>query len=66
MPFLDFALNTRVASFARDGGGFSTSLLNYLKSPTFKETPPKLIIWEIPERVLQASAKSDRASGAMQ
>ena len=66
VPFLDFALNTRVASFARDGGGFSTSLLNYLKSPTFKETPPKLIIWEIPERVLQASAKSDRASGAMQ
>jgi len=66
VPFLDYALNTRVASFARDGGGFSTSLVNYLKSPTFKESPPKLIVWEIPERVLQASAKSDRVSGAAQ
>ncbi len=66
VPFLDFALRTRVASFARDGGGFSTSLLSFLKSPTFKETPPKLIIWEIPERVLQASASSDRISGSLQ
>ena len=66
VPFLDYALHTRVASFARDGGGFATSLLNYLKSPTFKETPPKLIIWEIPERVLQASAQSDRVPGAVQ
>ena len=66
VPFLDYALHTRVASFARDGGGFSTSLLNYLKSPTFRETPPKLIIWEIPERVLQAPANSDRVSGAPQ
>ncbi|MCC7228664.1 MAG: cell division protein FtsQ, partial [Burkholderiaceae bacterium] len=53
-------------SFARDGGGFSTSLLNYLKSPTFRETPPKLIIWEIPERVLQAAADTDRTSGTPQ
>ena len=66
VPFLDYALRTRVASFARDGGGFSTSLLSFLKSPTFKETPPKLIIWEIPERVLQASASSDRISGSPQ
>ena len=66
VPFLDYALHTRVASFARDGGGFSTSLLNFLKSPTFKETPPKLIIWEIPERVLQASASSDRINGSLQ
>ena len=66
VPFLDYALRTRVGSFARDGGGFSTSLLNYLKSPTFRETPPKLIIWEIPERVLQAAADTDRTSGTPQ
>ncbi|SDS05648.1 alginate O-acetyltransferase complex protein AlgJ [Pseudomonas asplenii] len=51
--FLEAALGAPVGNFAKDGGEFSGAAKAYLDSPAFKQTPPKLIVWEIPERDLQ-------------
>jgi alginate O-acetyltransferase complex protein AlgJ len=51
--FLSAALQTPVPVFARDGGNFWGSAGAYFSSDAFKQTPPRLIVWEIPERTLQ-------------
>jgi len=51
--FLEAALGAPVGNFAKDGGEFSGAAKAYFDSPAFKQTPPKLIVWEIPERDLQ-------------
>ncbi|MGV8916703.1 MAG: alginate O-acetyltransferase AlgX-related protein [Pseudomonas sp.] len=51
--FLEVALGADIGNFAKDGGEFSGAAKAYFASLAFKETPPKLIIWEIPERDLQ-------------
>lgn len=58
-PFLADALKARVANFALDGGDFAGAAKAYFASAAFKQTPPKLLIWEIPERVLQADRHND-------
>ena len=59
-PFLDFDLGTKVANFGKEGGDFAGSIKAYLNGPSFKQTPPKLIIWEIPERVLGMNRNGDK------
>ena len=51
--FLQKALNAPVGNFSKDGGEFSGAAKAYFDSPAFKQTPPKVLIWEIPERDLQ-------------
>ncbi len=58
--FLAHALETPVASFAKDGGGFSGSASEYIASKAFSQTPPKIVVWEIPERDLEAPLKNDK------
>ncbi|MGF6705745.1 alginate O-acetyltransferase AlgX-related protein [Pseudomonas frederiksbergensis] len=53
--FLQQALGAPVGNFAKDGGAFSGAANSYLNNPAYKETPPKQIIWEIPERDLQSA-----------
>ncbi|MBN9475594.1 MAG: hypothetical protein ABS43_05560 [Bordetella sp. SCN 67-23] len=53
VPFLEAAMQTRVVNFARDGGEFAGAAQAYFKSEEFRDTPPRLIVWEIPERSLQ-------------
>ncbi|MBT2338467.1 MULTISPECIES: alginate O-acetyltransferase AlgX-related protein [Pseudomonas] len=53
LGFLELALGAPVGSFAKDGGEFSGGANDYFSNPAFRETPPKLLIWEIPERDLQ-------------
>jgi len=53
LAFLEAALGTKIGDFALDGGGFSKSAQAYFTSAAFKDTPPRLIVWEIPERVLE-------------
>ncbi|UVK97019.1 alginate O-acetyltransferase AlgX-related protein [Pseudomonas sp. B21-048] len=53
--FLQQALGAPVGNFAKEGGAFSGAANSYIDNPAFKETPPKLIIWEIPERDLQTA-----------
>lgn len=61
IPFLEQALSVRVGNFARDGGEFSGAAKAYFKSTAFKQTPPRLIVWEIPERDLQSPYVDDIA-----
>lgn len=58
--FLAHELETPVPGFAKDGGGFSVAANEYFDSPAFKQTPPRLIIWEIPERVLDMPLAGDK------
>jgi len=51
--FLQQALGASIGDFAKDGGEFSGGANGYFSNPAFKQTPPKLVIWEIPERDLQ-------------
>lgn len=55
LGFLQHALSTPVGSFAKDGGEFSGAAKAYFESPAFTQTPPALVIWEIPERDLQTA-----------
>jgi len=59
IAFLERALNARVGNFALDGGEFSGAAKAYFKSSAFKQTPPRLIVWEIPERDLQSPYVDD-------
>ena len=60
--FLAAALGTPVANFARDGGNFWGSADAYFKGPAFRDTPPRLVVWEIPERTLQMPVDGERWS----
>ncbi|KAF1027460.1 MAG: putative alginate O-acetylase AlgJ [Pseudomonas sp.] len=51
--FLQTALKAPIGNFSKDGGEFSGAAKAYFDSQAFKQTPPKLLIWEIPERDLQ-------------
>lgn len=51
--FLQLALGAPIGNFGKDGGEFSGAANAYFDSPAFKQTPPELLIWEIPERDLQ-------------
>lgn len=59
VPFIEKELKAKVANLARSGGDFSGAMNAYLSSVAFKKTPPKLVIWEIPERVLQQKVAKD-------
>ncbi|WPB56941.1 alginate O-acetyltransferase AlgX-related protein [Xylophilus sp. GOD-11R] len=58
--FLAAALQTPVGNFAKDGGNFWGSPSAYFASDAFRQTPPKLIVWEMPERVLQLPRGQER------
>ncbi|MFP3515108.1 cell division protein FtsQ [Pseudomonas sp. SIMBA_077] len=53
LGFLQQALSAPVGNFSKDGGEFSGGAKAYFSNSAFKDTPPKLVIWEIPERDLQ-------------
>jgi alginate O-acetyltransferase complex protein AlgJ len=50
-----------VTGFARAGGGFAGAAREYFASVAFRESPPKLVIWEFPERVLGQPFGDDEA-----
>jgi alginate O-acetyltransferase complex protein AlgJ len=49
---LQQALGARVANFGKAGGGFAGSAQDYFASAAWRETPPKLVVWEVLERAL--------------
>lgn len=53
LGFLQQALGAPIGDFSKDGGEFSAGANGYFSNPAFKQTPPELVIWEIPERDLQ-------------
>jgi alginate O-acetyltransferase complex protein AlgJ len=59
---LQEALGAAVGQFGQAGGAFWGSARDYFRSPAFTETPPKLVIWEIPERVVDQPIEADEAA----
>ena len=49
---LQEVLHRPVGNFAVAGGGFAAAAQTYFKGGAFAESPPKLVVWEIPERVV--------------
>ena len=52
LPFLEHHLGEPVANLARDGGDFAGAATSYFDGATFRDNPPKVVIWEVPERVI--------------
>jgi alginate O-acetyltransferase complex protein AlgJ len=52
--YLQETLGADVLNVARDGGGFIQSVKDYLADDSFKTTKPRVIIWEVPERMFSA------------
>ncbi len=59
---LEQALSSPVGQFAQEGGGFWRSARDYFRGLAFRETPPKLVIWEIPERVVNQPITDEEAA----
>lgn len=59
VTFLEKDLKAKVANLARNGGEFAGAMNAYLASAAYQQTPPKLVIWEIPERILQQKTLKD-------
>ena len=59
---LEQAESAPIGQFAQSGGGFWGSARDYFRSPAFKETPPKLVIWEVPERVVNQPISDEEAA----
>ncbi len=57
VPFLEHHLGEPVANVARDGGDFSGAATAFFASNTFRTDPPRIIVWEIPERVIESPVK---------
>ncbi len=49
---LEQALGHTVVNAAREGADYAGSLREYLADPAFAAAPPRVLIWEIPERFL--------------
>ena len=49
---LQEALGADVLNLATEGRGPLPPMRDYLESPELRETPPSLVVWEIPERYL--------------
>lgn len=59
---LEEALGARITNFGEAGGGFAGAAQKYFNGLAYKQTPPKLVIWEIPERlVVQPFTPDDKA-----
>jgi alginate O-acetyltransferase complex protein AlgJ len=56
VPFLALALTAPVDNRALDGGGVVNAAIDYFAKPDFINSPPRAIVWEIPERMLEKGA----------
>src|SRR3984957_12816538 len=53
VPFLSLALSAPVENRAEDGGGVANAAIAYFATPEFVKSPPRAIVWEIPERMIE-------------
>lgn len=60
--FLQEALSTKVLNGAKDGGGLLQATKQYLTDDAFKTAKPKILIWEIPERFIQAKLDGEETA----
>jgi alginate O-acetyltransferase complex protein AlgJ len=60
--FLQEALGAAVTNLAQAGGGFAGAARAYFAGATFREAPPRVIIWEVLERAMaQPVGEEERA-----
>jgi alginate O-acetyltransferase complex protein AlgJ len=60
--FLQEALGAAVTNLAQAGGGFAGAARTYFSGATFREAPPRVIIWEVLERgMVQPVGEEERA-----
>lgn len=50
--FLKHHMKVDIINHAKEGQGPGTPMYDYLKSDDFQQTPPRLVIWEIPTRYI--------------
>lgn len=62
--FLSVVLAAPVANMAQDGGGVFTAAIDYFRNSAFTETPPRTVVWEIPERLLDEPLADSEKSWA--
>ncbi len=60
--FLREFLGEDIVSYAREGAGPFRPMAAYLRSEDFRRQPPRLVIWEIPERALLVKLEPDAGS----
>lgn len=53
--FLQQSLRTDVLNVAQEGQGPFETMKKYLADGAFRDNPPELVVWEIPERYLSAA-----------
>ena len=53
VPFLSLALTAPVDNRAEDGGGVANAAMAYFAKPEFRKSPPRAIVWEVPERMIE-------------
>jgi alginate O-acetyltransferase complex protein AlgJ len=53
-------LSAKVLNTAKDGGGFLQAMTTYLKDESFRSSKPQVLVWEIPERMLQSPLKDEK------
>lgn len=59
---LQEAMGAQVANFGQAGAGFAGAALRYFVSPAWRESPPRLVVWEVLERALaQPLSAEERA-----
>jgi len=58
-PFLALALGAPIDDRAEAGGGLIAAARAYFADPLFAKSPPKAIVWEIPERIMQEKRVPD-------
>lgn len=58
VPFVARHLGEQVANAAKEGGDFDGAVVAYLASAGYRESRPKVVVWEVPERVIEAPIKT--------
>ncbi|MBV8776069.1 MAG: cell division protein FtsQ [Alphaproteobacteria bacterium] len=53
VPFLALALGAPAENRAEDDGGVTKAAIDYFAAPAFAKAPPRTIVWEIPERMIE-------------
>jgi alginate O-acetyltransferase complex protein AlgJ len=64
VPFLSLALAAPVDNGAEDGGGVANAAIAYFAKPEFLKSPPRAIVWEIPERMIEEPVSDSDAHWA--
>ncbi len=57
--YLQEYLSAKVLNTAKDGGGFLQAITTYLKDEAFKAAKPKVLIWEVPERMMRSPLEGE-------